>query len=536
VKAEKIFRKSLYFTFVLFVLGLLAGNPCFSKEIKKVAVLPFVMNTQQDLTFLQKGIFDMFSSRISYGDEVEVFTRETLENRLGSASPSFSIEKGINESQAKKLGTFLNVDYVLYGSLTLFGNSMSLDVNMVDIKMGNPTLTFFRQDNEAGSVIPELNKIAEEINYKVFGRETLAFQSQMAMQKAYQGEGEAYVSPLKKFQTLLSVNGGTLNGVATGDLDGDKKNEIVVIQDKIIQIFKYAFNGKLKLLETIEDSRGSAKIVSVDVADINSNGYSEIFITRMNNKQESISSYVVEYNGSNYVKGKIKYPWYFRVIKNYRDNTSLLYAQVHTKEGPWVTKDVFRLSWQDNSYRRETSLRVPKKGFSILSMTSGTGINKDETAFLYTNQLGQLIIFSDTGRVDWASDKGYGGSRQFYELPQIGSDNQKSFVFLQPKNILYDMDSDGKPELFVIKNTEASDHLFQNTKVFKKGSIEIFNFNEMGISYENAPKKFPGPVTNIDIGDYDNDGKMELLVTVQKKGNAVILKNTKSLLVAYDLD
>jgi len=535
LKIKKSFRKGLYLTFVLMLMGLTAGNPCFAKEIKKVAVLPFVMNTQQDLTFLQKGIFDMFSSRIAYGDEVEILTRETLENELVKADPSLSVTRGVNESKAKEVGRFLDVDYVLFGSLTIFGSSMSLDVNMVDIKGNAPSLTFFRQADEAGAVIPELNKIAEEINYKVFGRETLEFQSQQAMQKAYAGDGESYASPLKKFQTLFAVN-GRMNGVATGDLDGDKKNEVVVIYDRTIQIFKYSFDGKLKPVQKIDDNSVALGVVSVDVADINQNGFSEIFITRINSGNETVASCVIEYDGSRYVKGKITYPWYLRVVKDDQGNSEL-FAQVHTKKGPWLSKDVFKVEWQNNWYTRGARLRVPEKGFSVLSMSKGRELGKGDSMYLYTDELGRLIMFNSSGRIEWSSDKGYGGSSLFYKFPKkVHGFYDNAFAFLQPKSIIYDTDSDGKAELLVIKNRESTDYLFKNTRVFKKGSIEILNWSEMGLASDKAPKKFPGPVTSIDIGDYDNDSKMELLVTMIKKGSDVLSSDAKSLLVAYDLE
>ena len=535
MKPNKMMKNAWRFVAVLLIFAVFAAAPGLCAEPKKVAVLPFAMNTQQDLMFLQKGIFDMFSSRISYGDEVEVLTRENLENKLGNADLS-SIIKGVNESKAKELGNFLNVDYVLFGSLTLFGNSMSLDVNMVDIRPDNPSLTFFRQGNDAGAVIPELDKIAEEINYKVFGRETLQFQSQLALQRAYSGDGENYASPLKKFQTLLSVN-GILNGVATGDLDGDKKNEIVVIQDRTVQIFKYAFNGKISLVQKFEDDSVAMSLVGVDVADINQNGYAEIFITRINNRNQSVASCIIEYNGSKYVKGETTYPWYLRVIKDDKGDLEL-FAQAHTKKGPWASKKVFKVNWQNNSYTPGTRLRVPEKGFSVLSMTTGKAFSNGTAMYLYTDELGQLVVFNDSGHIDWSSDRGYGGSSLFYTFPKktAGGLYDNEYAFLQPKNIIYDMDSDGKVELFVIKNKEIADSFFKNTRVFKKGSIEILNWNEMGLSFENAPKKFSGPVTSIDIGDYDNDSKMELLVTMIKKGNNMFSRDSKSLLVVYDLD
>ncbi len=537
MKIKKQIRKVLFSTIILIIFGLMASNSCFSKEIKKVAILPFVMNTQQDLTFLQKGIFDMFSSRISYGDEVEVLTREDLEKTLADAGSSISIVNNINESKANKLGKLLNVDFVVFGSLTLFENSMSLDVKMVDSKSESPTLTFFRQGNDAGTVIPELDKIAEEINFKVFGRETLAFQSQQALQKAYyEGQGVQNVSPLKKFKALFSAN-GTLNGVAVGDLDGDNKNEVVVIQDRTIKIFKYAQNGQIAPVHDIQDDSKIMNLIGVGVADINQNGYEEIYITRINNANQTVASYIIEYNGSQYVKGKNTYPWYFNVIKD-ADGNSQLFAQVHSKKGPWVPEDVFEVAWQNNDYIPGKRLIVPENDFSVLSLISSKQLfNKESKMYLYTNYIGRLVALSDAGQVEWSSDKGYGGSKLFYKIPMSHSDTMYSdeYIYFQPKNTLYDTDDDGKPELFVIKNNEASNYLLKRNRTFKKGSIEIFQWTDIGLSAEGTPKILPGLITSINIGDYDNDSKMELLVTMIKKSDKILSLNSKSMLIVYDL-
>lgn len=534
MKANNQLRKIFCFITVLFVSMLIVTSPSFSKEAKKVAVLPFTMNTQQDLIFLQKGIFDMFLSRISYGDEVVVLTRENLEAKLSKADPSLAVANGVNELKAKKLGAFLGVDYVLFGSLTLFGQSMSLDANMVDIKNANPTLSFFRQSDNPGAVIPELNAIAEEINFKVFGRETQEYKNMMANQQIYEGQSETMKSPLNTFKTLLKVD-GTINSIAVGDLDGDKKNEVVIIYDRTIQIFEYSFNGRLIPVQKIEDPSVSITLASIDVGDINQNGYDEIFVTRINNLQQSISSYMIEFDGSKYVIGKKRYPWYFRIIKN-GVGKSELFAQIHNQKGPWHPNLVFNAIWNNNEYVQGTILPIPiHKTFNVLSMVDVSGFYKTSRNYLYTSQNGSLVLFNkETGQVEWSSDEGYGGSTLAY---QMSSDDPgaNDFKYIQPKNDIYDIGTDDKPELFVIKNIESSDYLFENTRLYKKGMIEIMTINEMGLSFDRAPKKFSGRVVSIAVGDYDNDAKMELMVTMMKKDD-LFSQSKKSIVVAYELE
>lgn len=525
---------------MLSALGLiLLGSQAFCKEIKKVAVLPFIINSQQDLTFLQKGIFDMFSSRISWVDEVDVLTREELEAKLKNAPVPFSFTQGVNEAQAKSLGQFLGVDHVLFGSVTLFGNSMSLDVNMVDIKQAVPALTFFRQGNEAGAVIPELNTIAEEINFKVFGREPEDFKSQLALRGAYPSEGENYASPLTKFAMLASLT-GRINAIAVADLDGDQKNEVIVAQDKAIKIYKFGFNAKMEPVHTIEGS-SVLKNIHVAVSDVNNNGYPEIFVTRINNAQQSVSSGVIEYNSGAYIEHKEAYPWYFNVISDPLGNDIVL-AQVHTKKGPWQSERVFKVMSEGSGYTLGEKFRAPEENFSVLSMARGRAGGEEQNGLaLYTDQKGRLTLFnSETGKIEWTGDEGHGGSDLSYDIPATEANAMYHIkhVFLQPQSNFFDMDEDGKAELFVIRNPETSDYLLENVRSFRKGSLEFLSLNAMGgYSNEKASKKLPGPITSIYIGDYDNDSKMELLVSMIKTNDTVLSMSQKQcILGAYELE
>jgi len=68
------------------------------------------------------------------------------------------------------IGEQLGADYILFGSLTHFGESVSLDAAMVDVTGDKPALTFFEQSNSMGDVIPLVNTFAGDINRKVFNR------------------------------------------------------------------------------------------------------------------------------------------------------------------------------------------------------------------------------------------------------------------------------------------------------------------------------------------------------------------------------
>ena len=130
----------------------------------RVAILPFDVNAEKDLTFLQEGILDMLASRLAWQDKVDVIN----ENETKAAVAA--VEGFDGESRALLVGGKLQADYVLFGSLTVFGESVSIDAKMVDVSGQQEPVPFFAQTGSMGQVIPQINQFATNINATVFGR------------------------------------------------------------------------------------------------------------------------------------------------------------------------------------------------------------------------------------------------------------------------------------------------------------------------------------------------------------------------------
>ena len=143
-------------TLLLLIMSINSGS-VFAKQYR-VAIIPFKINAEKDMTFLKDGVFDMLSSRLSSEENAEVIDREETENVVES------IEGILNEGKARKVGAKLKADYVLFGSLTIFGESVSIDSKMVDVTGDSKSIAFFNQSMGIGEVIPKINNFAEEIN------------------------------------------------------------------------------------------------------------------------------------------------------------------------------------------------------------------------------------------------------------------------------------------------------------------------------------------------------------------------------------
>ena len=139
------------------LLYLIKVPTSWAKEPKKVAILPFAMHADRDLSFLREGILDMLASRIYWKDKVEVIEKGVVKNAIGDYTGPFNAEF------ARELGMKLKSDYVLFGSLTVFGEGVSVDATMTSLTKDESPVTVFVQTKGMDLVIPEINDSASEL-------------------------------------------------------------------------------------------------------------------------------------------------------------------------------------------------------------------------------------------------------------------------------------------------------------------------------------------------------------------------------------
>jgi TolB-like protein len=158
----------LFALFLLLFSGLVA--PCMAAQTPeggaapaRVAILPFAINTPAHLNYLQSGIRDMLSSRISWQAKVQVVDKsETDKATLGA--------KEISPSEVVRIGALLKADYVLYGSITSEGQSVSIEAKMVPVSGKTEPVSFYAQTKTLDDIVPQVNLFAQQINQKVFGQ------------------------------------------------------------------------------------------------------------------------------------------------------------------------------------------------------------------------------------------------------------------------------------------------------------------------------------------------------------------------------
>ncbi len=526
----------------IFMLGIIC--PAAGAAPKTVAILPFAMNSPQDLTFLQNGLFSMLSSRLSDPGNVDVLDRATVDAAMARASADTAT--ALTQDRARAIGEQLGADYVLFGSLTHFGESVSLDAAMVDLTEDKPALTFFEQSNNMGDVIPLVNTFAGDINQKVFNR---SIANELYVQPTPEGpqapggfqgsgQGAAYQGGFvnrqqpgaRGFATHLKFE-GVITAMAAGDLNKDGTIQVVAATDDTLMIHR--MSGNQLVLEKQLEYASTNRIVSLDIADINGNGFPEIFVSSLTIHRDGLQSFVVEYNGSDYVTLVDNQSYYYRVIQT-QDTDPTLLGQ-YTGNSPFDGR-ISIMQAEGASYARQKQMRFPRNT-SVLSLAKGPVTSDTADEYVMINQFGRLVVTSDSGAIEWESTQKYGGTAHVWLMPRNDTDaSYRKRIYIHPRICFYDMNEDDKPEILAVQNNEFGGGSMGRYKRFKNGTIQVLSWNGIALAPIFSTSDLQGWISDFAIADITGDGKEELIVSVVTQNKlAILAKDKASSIISYEL-
>ncbi len=520
---------------------------------KTVAIVPFKVNAEKDMSFLRDGIYDMLASRLYKDGETEVLARQKVEKTLGTAV------SGVTESNARDLGRQIGADFILFGSLTVLGNSISVDSKLVDVTGTKPTMNFFEQSEDAGGIVTRVNQMAAEINDKMFGRGAMAKAPAAAPAQASQPKApDTQAHPEKMFKQqgglgaesgqgspFASEEGGgrelspqfwrsagmkhLFNGIALGDVDRDGKIETVILTPQSVLIFRKDQDRFFQVFEYTEGGQGYN--IAVDVADINGNGIPEIFVTSMTLTLKGLSSFVLEHDGKAYRRIVENEAWYFRVC-NLPDRGKILLGQESRMGTPHSTR-IYEMLWRSGRYEPESPVNVPT-AVNVLGLTIADIMEGRRETVIAHDREDHLRVFEPSGKEEWKSAEKYGGSTLYYAADRKDSGEVDNPIYLPMRLLALKSAEDGKTKIIAVKNHDIAGLHLSRFRSFNESQIMSFFWDGMGLAMEWKTRKITGSIRDFAIGDFDNDGADELVAAVILEEGRIITTTPKCTVIALE--
>ncbi|HOE79168.1 MAG TPA: FG-GAP-like repeat-containing protein [Smithellaceae bacterium] len=560
---------------ILLLSCLTAAAPAADTDKKTITVLPFSVHSAENIDYMRQGITEMLASRLSSTDNIEVTPDNVVRELLGKTG-----QKDFSPADVQKIGRQLKSHYVVWGSITKIGGSISIDGKLTDIAAAKSDISYSAQSQTLDEVIPKINDFSQQIVAHITGgsaRQEAAPSVPLpqTINKPQPPSGAAsreakVIAGMKKgggkgtFTSMINpefinatdpVNrrGFWMSqefrqefvGMAIGDVNNDGRKEIVIIDRHNIFIYRKE-KETLVLLKKIA-GKSYDQYISVDVADINKDGIPEIIVTSL--REKLLNSFVLQYKDGEYKTIASNIRFFLRVIDT-PSGMPMLLGQSYGFDKVFHTQ-IYEIVWRNGKYTEGEKQAIPL-GLSIYGLAIedlGPGMKEKIIAL---DELDYLLVLTPTHKTMsriltfgfappellFRSDEVYGGSNNY--IANIDKEKLKSYeateqesAFANQRILAFDTNGDGKKELIMIKNLSSVGRILKKLKLFTSSEIYNLEWDGIGLAENWHTKKINGYVADYAIVDLDNDGKPKLVLALVKSVGAAI--SDRSVVVIYEL-
>ncbi len=556
------------------VLGLLlcitAGPAAvLAAPVHTIAVLPFTLHAPKDLGYLRDGVRSMLSSRLAWEGKVEVVDSGKVDSTVGP------LQNNLTSRKAREIGRKLGAEYVVYGSLTVLGQSASIDSKVVSVADGKEPVSLVSQTKTLDGLLPRINAYAQQINARLFNRKTAAGESAPAGTGSQTNRNpEALIASLEPSQGSISYLNpnfiqvtpeGALRrqglwrsqvfkagfiGMDSGDLDGDGQPELVALSYKKLFVFHRQQQG-LKILASFTGEKVD-RFVWVSLADLNHDGRDEIYLTNLRQKMsldsasdESINpnssqyprvaSFILEMRGSKLTVLASRQPYLLNTVYLSLGEKRLL-GQKTDYPDRLFAPEISEMRLTGNRLVEGTPVSVPSY-CNIFNFAMADVNNDQENEVIVITSDNRLRVLTKGGNQLWKSRKRFGATtnRLIGKVRDLRY-NEIDFYYLPAPIIVADLNEDSIPELMINRSPDYTSILPQGIRYYEASEIVSLSWNQLGLVENWKSREVNGMVTSLRVADLNRDGTPDLLVSLVLGKDLMKFWQSNSVILSYSLN
>jgi len=503
---------------MLFAATALAAPPAKSAPPAKtqgpakpqVLVLPFDVEISGSSAYLRNGLASTLASRLATRANVAAVAEGAASEQMAK-----SLKTGDHAAFAQQLRQS-GADYLIIGSLAPKGSQFELIAYLFTQTSGQTPKRFLQNFNTVDDAMSAIDELAWDISGAVFNKPRPEMKSAPTQpggtsllhtahpDKAYRAGRYAGTStgleiggPFELVSTLRSKSlPFEVMDMNAGDLDGDGKEEIVLLTKSSLIIYRHD-EGQFRMVATI-NLPAHIRYHSVTLGDLNKNGVQEIYIS--GNNQDRPDSTALEWNGKKVTFLFQHVPWYLRTMGALGEEPVLLGQS--NLAGNLGDNGVYRMTLNaDNTLTEGARLNLPK-GLNIFDFIQADIEGGQSKVTVAINSRNRLQLYDTAGTLRWTSPDTFGASSNFFgslTSPDNSAMSEKETTWLRTRIVVADFDGDGINDIMVGRNRLEIVPFMPNLRYFNGGSISALTWESNSLVRLWESRKISGYIANYQV-------------------------------------
>lgn len=510
---------------IIIVLSVLLLSADSWAKGPKVAVLPWKVNSAEDLDFVKGAMVDMLSTRLGAGGALEVVRPE-------AAKAAVPEKTELTDTLAQDAGKKLKADYVLYGSLTVFGNAISLDAKLVNIKDGSAT-PFYGKGMGMDSVVGLTDRLSMDVMAALGAPSAPAAPKPevnpvpLPTPQPPAATAPPVVPPTPKNDFIIKKDAektqdvwksgrmeGLYTGLAAADLDKDGSKELFIISRNAIVVGRPSAEG-LKIIKEIKQP--GIDNVAITAIDTDKDGVTEVYVSRVSENKPA--SALIEFKDNDYKVTITGIKWLLRTAQMDFKGSVLVGQGFRRADGFHGPLKVLKKEGNKIAEKGDFEVTLPRK-VDIYRFDSFALTGKGDVALVTLDDRNYLSTFKKTKsgkwENDWKSKDYFGGTLNLIEF----SEDRPGVAPPEPLAIEgrffhTDVNADGVPELIIKKNVPGGLGRWANRPVsFSGGEVLSLTWDGERFQENWRTKQVEGYMADFLIDDLDGDGAPEITMLI----------------------
>jgi len=533
--------KLMFFTLLI----LSCFTPARAESPRRFAVLPFEVHGPDQFAYLGQGIQSMLTSRLKWTGKFEDLDKAS-NTQAGMALPE-SME------QARAAVTEMDVDYLIYGSVTILGEQASLDMHLVDREgQDNPQAAQVALND----LIPALENIAKQVNAQIFGRPETAAPAPQAAKPAGPTHPDLIYNEYGPERTQYHLNPEFLYagaadspgrwrsqalpfsslGMVVGDADNNGKNEIFILTDNKVMAYHVVENRLMPLAEYAAPIR--FQCLNISLLDLDRDGFQEIIVSAI--LEEMPRSFILNFIDGKFVLVEERIPMYLNVARIPPEYSPTLIGQKKGRQRLFDTS-VHEMLRMGGALEPGPTINLPKGAnvFNFTFLPQG-----DDFKVVVADHSDKLRVFSSQNTFQSVTEDSYAGSALGLtvdvSLPGIEQDldgDYQDFYYIPSRLVPVNLSPDGQRwDLLVNRNISVSAQFFARYRYFPQGEIHALFWDGINLNINWKTRRIRGTVVDYGLVDLMNDGRTQLFVLVNTHPGVTGFTQRRTVLLSYALE